>query len=300
MTVTFRFEHVRCPVCDGERTRHIGWRGGQAHHAGNGLRTEIVQCRDCSHLYPDPMPYPLAGLNELYDEPDEYFTHHDVDAKKRQGMELLREFEAVLGRRGRYLDVGCGRGEWLCAARDAGWEYEGIDASVAYLEWGRKHLDIEARLGTVEEAKFPDEHFDAITLAGVVEHLYEPRVTLTELRRVLRPGGILWLDAPNEQGLYLRAGNLYMRLLGRDWCVNLAPTFSPYHVQGFGPASLRKILSGCGFEVSHLKFFGTVCPPTGGATRRKRLEYGAALAVNWVGNKCRTGSYMAVEARRPV
>lgn len=300
MTVEFRFERVPCPVCEGARSRHIGWRGGEAHHDGKGVRTGIVQCLDCSHLYPDPMPYPLDGLNELYAEPDEYFTHHDVELKKRQGVDTLRAFENVLGKRGRYLDVGCGRGEWLWAAREAGWEYEGIDPSTAYLEWGRRHLGIQGRLGTIEEAKFPDEHFDAITLGGVIEHLYEPRATLTELRRILRPGGILWLDAPNERGLYPHAANFYLRLLGRDWCVNLAPTFSPFHVQGFGPDSLRKILDRCGFEVTDFVLCGAVCPQTGESTLRKRLEYGAARTINWVGKKFQAGPYMIVQARRPV
>jgi hypothetical protein len=34
---------------------------------------------------------------------------------------------------------------------------------------------------------------------------------------VLKPGGIFYIDAPNEDGLYMSVGNLYMRAQERDW-----------------------------------------------------------------------------------
>ena len=294
----FEFRKVACSACGADNPKLLGYRGGSAHHGGNGLRTAIVRCGDCSHLYPNPMPFPAQGLDNLYTDPENYFSNHDVEKGKRIGLELMHEFESVLGRQGRFLDVGCGRGEKLWAARESGWEYEGVDASSAYLEWGRTKLGVTGRLATLEEAKYPDSTFDAVSMAGLVEHLYDPYSTLCEVRRVLRPGGVLWFNAPNEDGLYTQIGNLYMRSLRRDWVVNLAPTFSPFHVQGFNPRSLRTLLKRVNFTVERFRVRGEMYPQTGNPSVRKRLEYGAAILVNWVGNRCGAGIYIDVWAKK--
>ncbi|MFN2492459.1 MAG: class I SAM-dependent methyltransferase [Pyrinomonadaceae bacterium] len=244
------------------------------------------------------MPFPLQDLNDLYTDTEQYFTGHDVEEKKSAGLKRIRELEALLGHRGRYLDVGCGRGERLWAAREAGWEYEGLDPSSTYLDWARENLDVSGRLGTLDQVHFPDNHFDAITMSGVIEHLYEPYLTLREIRRILKPAGLLWLDAPNEDGLYMQIGNAYMRTLGRDWVVNLAPTFPPYHVQGFNRHSLRKLLERAEFKIENLQVWGGMWPLTGRQSLRKQLEYRMAASVNWVGNRLGAGTYMSVLARR--
>lgn len=298
--IKFEFKPTTCTVCGSDCPKMVGWRGGAAHHGARGVRTKIVRCGQCSHMYPNPMPFPVEGLDALYSETENYFVGHDVERKQSVGRELLRGFEAELGWRGRFLDIGCGRGEFLLAAREEGWEYEGIDASSAFIEWGRKHLGVESRHVVLEDAQFPDDHFDAITMGGLLEHLYDPNQTMTEVRRILRPGGLLWFDVPNESGLYMRAGNLYMKCLGRDWCVNLAPTFPPYHVQGFNPASLRALLARVGLDIVKLKVEGTLWPFTGQPSLRKSLEYRVAQVVTWVGNKTGTGSYMEAVVRKPL
>jgi len=152
----------------------------------------------------------------------------------------------------------------------------------------------------LEETHFPGNYFDAVSLSGLIEHLYEPCITLREVFRVLRPGGLLWFDSPNEDGLYMRTGNLYMRAQGRNWVVNLAPTFRPFHVQGFNPNSLKRLLVRVGFEIDKMEICGEMWPFTGRQSLRKRLEYCVARLVNWVGNRGRIGSYMSVWAKKPV
>ena len=212
---------------------------------------------------------------------------------------MIRILESKLQRRGSLLDVGCGRRELLWAARQNAWGFEGLDPSAPYLEWARAHLGIEAHLGTLEEVKFSDGRFDVVIMGGVIEHLYEPSWTLREVWRLLKPGGICYLDAPNEDGLYTKMGNLYMRMLGRDWVVNLAPTFPPYHVQGFNPSSLRRVVRNAGFQVDEFNVFGKVLPLTGEPSLRKSIEHSAAQLVNWTGNQMGAGIYMDVWLRKP-
>lgn len=294
----FVFREVNCPVCDENNATLLGYRGGDAHQGGLGVRTTIVRCVRCTHQYPNPMPFPAVGLSELYGEPEAYFQRHDLERKKAIGRGILSEFEHRLGSKGRLLDIGCGRGEVLWAAKVSGWEFEGLDTSKEFLEFAKTEFGIDGRLATVEEAAFPAESFDAVIMGGVIEHLYDPGATLREIFRILRPNGWLYFDAPNEDGLYMQVGNAYMKALGRDWVVTLAPTFSPYHVQGFNPTSLRKLLDLSKFDVRQFRLFGDLSPQTGVVTFRKSCEYVAARFVNWIGNKIGRGTYMDVWAQK--
>jgi SAM-dependent methyltransferase len=296
----FDFREINCPVCGNNDTKFLGWRGGEAHHNKSGVKTAVVRCRVCSHQYPNPMPFPKDdNLDELYVDAEEYFHGHDVEYKKNLGLDLMKDFEKKLGRRGRYLDVGCAAGEFLWAAKQSGWEYEGVDPSSEFVELGRKHLGVEGRVCLLEEAKFPDEYFDAVSMSSVLEHVYDPLGLMLEVRRVLRPGGYFYFDAPNEDGLYMKAGNLYMRLQRRDWVVTMAPTFPPYHVQGFNPKSLRHLLERADFELKELIMFGGVWELTGEKSLRKKIEYRMARCVTWVGNRINQGPYMTIWSRKP-
>lgn len=289
----FSFREISCPVCASDTPKHHGWRGGDAHHSGAGVKTAIVRCKNCSHLYPNPMPFPVEDLGKVYVDAENYFHGHDVEKKKSGALGLVLELEKRLGRKGHFLDVGCGVGEILWAGKEQGWDAEGIDPSEEFIEIGKKKLGVDGVVGTLDGVNFPDNHFDAVILSGVIEHLYDPFKTLTEIYRILKPEGWLWLDAPNEDGLYMKLGNLYMRLRGRDWVITLAPTFSPYHVQGFNPASLRQILKRADFEIKELEMFGDISPQIGEQTIQKKIEYHAARFINQADRYMGSGMYMS-------
>ncbi len=294
----FEYKEICCPACGGEAPKFLGWRGGAAHQSGAGEKTAIVRCQKCSHQYPNPMPFPKSSLDEIYIDADEYFRGHDVEEKKQNGLSLMGRFEERLGKCGKFLDVGCGAGELLWAAKHSGWEAEGVDPSKEFIEIGRERLGVEGRAVTLEEAGFPDNYFDAAAMSSIIEHLYNPFETLREVHRVLRPGGLLWFDAPNEDGLYMQFGNLYMRLQRKDWVVVMAPTFPPYHVQGFNPKSLRKILDRAEFTLNEMEIVGAICEQQGDKSFRKKIEFEAAKVINQVGIALNKGSYMNVWAQK--
>jgi 2-polyprenyl-3-methyl-5-hydroxy-6-metoxy-1,4-benzoquinol methylase len=190
------------------------------------------------------MPVPKGGLAQHYGmNADDYFEHHDVNTKSEGALSLLRRAGELTGGKGRLLDIGSGRGELLSVAQLEGWTPVGIEPSPSFAEHAMKHSGAEIRCMPVEECGFDTGSFDVVVLSAVLEHLYNPDQTISEVSRILRAGGALFLDVPNELGLYFRVGNLYQRSRGRNWVVNTAPTFSPFHVFGFSPRSLRALLS---------------------------------------------------------
>jgi 2-polyprenyl-3-methyl-5-hydroxy-6-metoxy-1,4-benzoquinol methylase len=109
------------------------------------------------------------------------------------------------------LDLGCGQGmHSLYAARMAG-EVIGVDSDkhALYLaefnaKWeGIKNVSFIVS-GVEASLPFLDGSFDLVMAFDIIEHLKSPRVFLSEIRRVLTPGGTLLLSAPNSETTYKR------------------------------------------------------------------------------------------------
>jgi len=98
-------------------------------------------------------------------------------------------------RRARILDVGCGTGANLQMLANYG-VAEGVDISREALEFCRARGLSKVKLGPAEALPFEDASFDLVTGLDVVEHLDDDVVGLSEMRRVLRPGGRALLFVP--------------------------------------------------------------------------------------------------------
>jgi SAM-dependent methyltransferase len=100
----------------------------------------------------------------------------------------------------------------------------------------------DVRCGSLEAHDLPPRAFDHITLAHVLEHFHDPIAALDEVRRLLRPGGRVWINQPN-------LGSLGRAEFGRHWR-GLEP---PRHMVLMTPARLLEILHDRGFVRSELK-----------------------------------------------
>jgi SAM-dependent methyltransferase len=247
--VRWRADERPCPACGTDAFRLLGRRGGSAHRDGAGLETRVVRCRACHLVYQRPTLLPDGNPYAAF-EAEEYFAIQGGADRSDVGERLAERMEALLGRKGRLLELGCGRGALLAGARRRGWEVRGVDMTPGFSEQARPGVEIE--VAPLESARSLDERYDAVWLAAVLEHVYEPARCLARVRAALAPGGVAFIDVPNECGLRSRLGNLYMRLRGRDWAVNLSPSFPPFHVVGFCPRSLARLLRATGFRIAEL------------------------------------------------
>ncbi|HEV8554806.1 MAG TPA: class I SAM-dependent methyltransferase [Actinophytocola sp.] len=115
-------------------------------------------------------------------------------------LELAGE---VAGRR--ILDAGCGSGALSAALRARGAVVTGIDTSAAMLELARRRLGADADLRVADLASplpLPDGEFDDVVASLVLHYLQDWGPTLTELRRVLRPGGRLLVSVDHPFAAY--------------------------------------------------------------------------------------------------
>ncbi len=236
-TVEWRSTHQGCPCCSGTERVFLGHRGGRAHRAEKGLSTQIYRCRQCCAVYPDPALIPVGNPYEEFSA-DSYFERHQPEIKVQNGRDLARRASRLLGRKGRLLELGCGRGDLLVGAKLEGWEVFGVEMTPDFAAVG----GVEIEIAKIEESTSLSRSYDVILLAAILEHVYDPIECLRRVRGALNPGGVVFIDVPNECALWTRVANLYFRLRGRDWAANLSPTFPPFHVVGFCPGSLKHAL----------------------------------------------------------
>jgi 2-polyprenyl-3-methyl-5-hydroxy-6-metoxy-1,4-benzoquinol methylase len=278
----WRAEYRPCPMCRSQERKRIGARGGRAHRYGKGAETQVVRCLDCDLIYTRPTLIPQTNPYAS-ESTDEYFHQHDSQWRTADG-EVLAEFaEKVLGRKGEALELGCGRGDLLAGAAKRGWAVSGIEMTPEYARIAEAR-GIKVDCCPVEESDLLNRAgaYDLVIIAAILEHLYDPVETLKRVSRALRPGGLAFIDVPNELSLTMRVGNLYMRACGKDWAVNLSPTFSPFHVVGFSPASLKRALDSTGFRIHQIEVpkWNNVLPRGKGIKQKiERLALGAIQSV---------------------
>ena len=151
----------------------------------------------------------LAGLASAY-----YARTGDVDPRRRarylahiaRAESRGAALAALLPRQGRILEVGCGTGGLLVAARRSGLAIEGVDIAARWLVLARKRLDAAAlsvRLTAAEASRlpWPDATFACVVADSLIEHLDDPSAALAEWLRVVRPGGRLVLWSPNRRSI---------------------------------------------------------------------------------------------------
>jgi ubiquinone/menaquinone biosynthesis C-methylase UbiE len=134
-------------------------------------------------------------LAETYalDEP-----HYRPENQAKVRANLLRVAERSGTRR--LLDIGCGAGFIIDLARDTFDEIHGLDATRAMLDRvDTTSGNITLHEGVAEDLPFADDTFDVVTAYSVLHHLADHRPVLAEAARVLRPGGVLYVDLePNR------------------------------------------------------------------------------------------------------
>ena len=156
----------------------------------------------------------------------------------------------------KFLDVGCGEGYVLIEALRRNWVTYGLDISDNRID-SAKDKRITFLKGDIFQASFPNDFFDCIYMDSVLEHVLDPIRHLSEIRRILRKGGVLYIGVPNEDCLFNDIRKLlYILSDRRKLSVHLKPFESPYHIIGFTKESLTKALDKTGFEIVRFRNFG--------------------------------------------
>lgn len=217
-----------CPVCREENFK-------QTSSFGN---SNLYQCCNCQHRFIILPSLTSEILENLYDS-DYAGYHPDPFFQAVIRQEIAKNFIVLIPPHGQILDVGCGNGDFLVAAREAGYTVCGIDISNAAIAHC-KNLGL-----AVQKAEFVNFHaweeFDCITMWDLLEHLPDPDSFINRAFTLLRPGGYLVIKTPyiSEQTF---------SVVRAFPCLSGILLSTPEHLQFFNHETLKFLLQKNGFD----------------------------------------------------
>ena len=266
-----------CPSCSS--TRRGARVSVKERLLGEGETFTVLQCEGCGLFWTDPRPV-KEEIGCYY--PEHYAPYQPSDATETpwlsRGLKgTIRRWTltAHLGYRladlsglrhrvistltrplkGRYvefprfrqggvlLEVGCATGEGLALLRSLGWCVQGVEISEQACRVAKDRYGLDIFCGELEKAGLPDVSVDAVLMSHLIEHVHDPIATLREVRRILRPGGVVVMATPNVESLERRVFRQYWY----DWDV-------PRHLFLFSARTLGNCCARAGLRVTRVGY----------------------------------------------
>ncbi|EQB63622.1 MAG: methyltransferase type 12 [candidate division Zixibacteria bacterium RBG-1] len=171
---------------------------------------------------------------------DQYWDTRDLpsaDLRSQQRAEIA--YQILSQKRGKLLDVGCGRGSNSAFFKNAGFEVEALDVSPQAVQL-TKSKGVKAFLFDIEQERIRGK-YDAILCLEVLQFVVNPTKVLLNLRQALNPKGEVILSLPNEFHLKRRWDIFWGKL---DFIGAKAP-----HLRLFNYAEIEKLIEECGLKI---------------------------------------------------
>jgi len=230
-----------CPWCAQGRAEPLSRRPASAAFW-------LERCSTCELVYTVPQLGP-EQITAYY--PQSYYGDQNVRFNaamealvgwfRRRRADRLRHYRREPGN---VLDIGCGRGHFLDCLRSWGWTCTGTELSEAAAYHAREILRLDVRVSAFEPGAFPEGAYDAVYLWHVLEHLPIVRTALTDMRRILRPDGMLVIAVPN-------LSSWQARLCRHGWFHLDLPRHYTHFDADWLPGTLREL----GFTIVEVNHF---------------------------------------------
>jgi 2-polyprenyl-3-methyl-5-hydroxy-6-metoxy-1,4-benzoquinol methylase len=215
-------------------------------------KADILACAECKLLVRDEHEPPPA---ETYSEDEydpsvmEHLYPRYLDAFRRKE----KPYRALVPEGAQILEIGSHYGAFLQTAKEWGWRAEGVDVGKDTSQFARsKGFTVHGK--EVTECRFAEHSFDAVFIWNCFEQIPDPRPTLAECRRILKPEGLLTIRTPNglfyaicqellaEQDLRSGAAEFLTEAMGYNNLLGF-----PY-LYGYSAATLERLLEQFGFQ----------------------------------------------------
>lgn len=237
----------KCINCNSEKIISI-YQVPDRHYNIKG-NFDLGKCISCGLVFMNPMPN-NEELSKFYAQ-DTYYSFH-IDIYKENSM-VKKFFKTILFQdfttkdpkfknKGKILDIGCGNGWVLYQYKKIGWEVAGAEPSAVAAEIGNK-VGLNISTGDLISANFKEQEFDYIRSNHSFEHIFNPIETLSEIHRVLKYDGKVFIGIPNIGGLNAKIFKKYWYYLG-----------APVHTFNYNPENITQIMEKNGFKVKEIKY----------------------------------------------
>jgi 2-polyprenyl-3-methyl-5-hydroxy-6-metoxy-1,4-benzoquinol methylase len=228
--------YTNCPVCGATAIREVLT---AKDHTVSGKSFSIWECASCTFRFTQHVP-DEAHIGPYY-KADSYISHTNTSKglvnrlyKMVRNITLRNKrklLQAATNRTtGQLLEIGAGTGIFAAFMKKSGWQVMGLEPDPDVRQTAKDKNGV-ALLDTSELFELPTEHFDVITMWHVLEHVHRLHEYMAQLKKLLKPGGVLLIAVPNYT-------SFDAQLYGRFW----AAYDVPRHLYHFSPASMRNLL----------------------------------------------------------
>lgn len=202
---------------------------------GTWPRFKVHDCQACGFRFIDTNAVEYSPESQIhYEEPPTSPLRTDWPHIQRRVADVVRhKCEPGIA-----LDIGCGRGEFIAALQQRGFECVGMDLNSERIARARAQFPmVEWRTGIASDLLSETRRFDVVTLFHCLEHIPDPKRALQDVRKVMAPGGLLAIEVPN-------VGGVEARLKGRTWHY-----YKEDHVNYFRTSDLLGLAPNLGLNV---------------------------------------------------
>ena len=211
---------------------------------------DIWECSTCSIRFTQAVP----DQDEIgkYYQSENYISHSDTKKGLINALyHTVRKFTLLRKRNlikkytgigeGKILDIGCGSGAFLNTMRFSDWEITGLEPDESARKKAKEvyglQIDPSEKLFQLEP-----KSYDAITMWHVLEHVHKLNDYLDQLKKLLKPGGKIFIAVPNYTSY---DADKY----GKDW----AAYDVPRHLYHFSPKAMNGLLTRHGLQLTGMK-----------------------------------------------
>lgn len=203
-------------------------------HSVSGEEFELLLDPELQLLKTIPQPS-IQNLGSYY-ESEDYISHTDSKrslfeklyhaVKQKALRDKVKLITGLTGSKGNLLDIGAGTGDFANEAQKSGWTVSGFEPS----EKARTIAKFKGVVLVDDTAELSDGTFDVITMWHVLEHVPDVEKQITELKRLVKPGGHIIIAVPNFKSF---DANYY----GAYW----AAYDVPRHLLHFSKTAIEKL-----------------------------------------------------------
>ena len=255
----FRSE-LNCKICTSASLEFIC----ETENTHSPTRTiENVRCRRCGLVFV-ANEFTDEELGTAYGTLDSTEYYNEIARENREKMRTAASnILKFADRYARVLDVGTGDGEFIRVLNEIGFtrisghEIPGGDLSA--LKETAENIYEDFDYSTI-----PDEQFDVVTMLDVVEHVRDPKLLLSQCRRILKPGGHVYFHTPvvtrTDRAMHHLAKLPPTRRISQLWQRGRTSVF---HLQNYTRVALSRLIKDTGFRLVGLEVRNELSWPVG-------------------------------------
>jgi 2-polyprenyl-3-methyl-5-hydroxy-6-metoxy-1,4-benzoquinol methylase len=233
------------------------------NHKGNLIKRfgkySIIKCKTCKFIHINPIPtnkeLSLLYANDYYQKTKPNYiqgNEKDIQYLNYTFDEKLDTIEKLLSSKSRrVLDIGSGPGFFLRRAKRRGWDVLGIEPSLIACNYSKKH-----NIPTIQKFFYEVDikqigKFDAIHSFDVLEHVNDPINVLKKSYSLLKRGGIIVVEVPNDFNLLQKL--VQKELKKKEYWITLSSNSKNSgtidHLNYFDFSSISNLLKRIGFKI---------------------------------------------------